>query len=64
MSRLDRVWRKKVEGRDKKWGGGLTVTRTKVTRMNDKVDRSRGMETLIAEGLAKIKSTGGSRLAK
>jgi hypothetical protein len=32
--------------------------------MNDKVDRSREMETLIAEGLAKIKSTGGSRLAK
>ena len=61
MCRLGRTRRKKYEGRGEKRCG---VARTDEARkwMKDREERSRGMETLIAETLAKIKPTDPLRL--
>ena len=58
-----RARREKDEGRDET-GRGLTRPRNRGSGMIDRVDRSKGMETLITEDLTKIKPTDLTRLSK
>ena len=64
ICRVGRARRKKYEGRSEKWGGAARADDTRNGEMPDREERSRGMETLIAEALAKIKPTEPFRLAK
>ena len=57
MCRVGRARRKKYEGGSEKWGGAAKADETRNGGMKDREERSRGMETLIAEALAKIKPT-------
>jgi hypothetical protein len=55
ICRVGRARRKKYEGRSEKWGGAARVDEPRNGGMQDREERSRGMETLIFEALAKIK---------
>ncbi len=54
----------KYGGRNDKRGGAARADETRNGGMNDPEERSRGIETLIAEAVAKIKPTEPFRLAK
>ena len=53
LTRAERGWKNKDEGSPEKGGGGGARTKDRGSGMKDRVDRSRGMETLLSKSKPK-----------